>query len=283
MGISYFEKVVVLQKKYTPEGVRIVNDIQTNGVLVDERWCQFFKQHGFFVGLSLDGPEFVHNHYRKKRSGQGTFDKVMAAVEKLRAYEVPFATLTCVNNLNAEHPLEVYRFLRDVVKPSQIQFIPVVDQSEELRDTKHKWLRNSKAAIIPVPSTTTRWSVEPEQWGRFLIEVFDEWLQHDFGRIHVPYFENFFGIWMGRASTMCTLNDICGKGIAVEQNGDVYACDHYVHPDYKVGNIRDRSLADIAFSQQQMIFGFAKQKALPKQCIECQFRFACHANAPKTE
>ncbi|MGR5092955.1 anaerobic sulfatase maturase [Vibrio maritimus] len=276
LGLGYFERIVELQRKYAPKGVKIVNDVQTNGVLVDNRWCHFFKQHDFFVGLSIDGPEHLHNHYRKNRSGRGTFAKVMRAVEKLKAHKIRFATLTCVNNLNANHPLEVYRFLRDIVAPSQIQFIPVVDPNEEAN-----WLRYSEAAIIPVPSAPTRWSVEPKQWGAFLTEVFDEWLAHDFGRVHVPYFENFFGIWMGKPSTMCTLNDICGKGIAVEPNGDVYACDHYVHPDFKVGNISDKSLADIAFSKQQMAFGFAKQKALPKQCNECQYRFACHGECPK--
>ncbi|NUW72071.1 anaerobic sulfatase maturase [Vibrio mediterranei] len=276
LGLSYFERIVELQTKYAKPYVKIVNDIQTNGLLINDKWCQFLAKHAFSVGLSIDGPEQLHNTYRKNRCGQGTFSKVIEAAEHLKRHGIHFATLTCVNNVNGNYPLEVYRFLRDEIQPSQIQFIPVVDRDEEI-----KWAQCSEAAIIPISAQTTSWSVAPTQWGDFLTTIFDEWMKQDFGKVHIPYFENFFGIWMGKPSSMCTLSDICGKGIAVEPNGDVYACDHYVHPEHKIGNIEQTPLAAIALSKQQMTFGFAKQRALPKQCLECKMRFACHGECPK--
>ena len=279
LGIDYFKKVVQFQDKYCPPYSRVSNDLQTNGTLLNKDWCQFFKANDFIVGVSIDGPEALHNHHRTNKAGRGTFDKTMRGINLLHEYGVNFATLTCVNDVTSLQPLTVYRFLRDEVKSPQIQFIPVVDK--EAISTNGKWLELGHQAIIPVQGNVAKWSVLPEDWGTFLIAIFDEWYQHDFGKVMVPYFENFIGVWMGNDSTMCTLSELCGKGLAVEPNGDVYACDHYVYPEFKLGNIKQNNLAEMALSQTQQRFGFAKQKSLPKQCQQCDFLFACHGECPK--
>ncbi|EPF1748988.1 anaerobic sulfatase maturase [Vibrio alginolyticus] len=278
LGLPYFEKVVEFQQKYCPEYSKISNDLQTNGTLLNDEWCQFFKRHDFIIGVSIDGPEHLHNHYRKNRAGRGTFAKTMKGIEILKLHGVSFATLTCVNDVTGQHPLEVYQFLRDEVGSKQIQFIPVVDKRSS--STNNKWLHASKA-IIPVSGPVESWSVGSYQWGVFLSTIFDEWYEYDFGKVFVPYFENVIGMWMGKPSTMCTLSDICGKGLAVEPNGDVYSCDHYVYPEFRIGNIRETSLESMAFSARQQAFGFGKQKSLPKQCLQCEFKFACHGECPK--
>lgn len=236
LGVEYFEYAVELQTKYCPGASTITNDIQTNGTLLNEQWCQFFKKHNFVVGVSIDGPEHIHNHYRKNRAGRGTFDKTMRGVELLKKHDVQFATLTCVNDVSSAQPLEVYQFLRDVVQPSQIQFIPVVDKLSA--PTNSQWHAYGDLAIIPVKGVVEPWSVTAKGWGHFLTTIFDEWLTHDFGRVFIPYFDNFFGVWMGHESSMCTLSEICGKGLAVEPNGDVYSCDHYVFDEFLLGILK---------------------------------------------
>ncbi|WP_372385573.1 anaerobic sulfatase maturase [Vibrio sp. BS-M-Sm-2] len=278
LGIEYFERVVALQKKYCPSHSKISNDLQTNGTLLNDDWCEFFKNNDFIIGVSIDGPEHLHNHYRTNRAGKGTFSQTIRGIGYLKKHNVEFATLTCVNDVTGKYPLEVYRFLRDEVGSKQLQFIPVVDKHEA--HTNNKWLSNQQA-IIPVSGEVDPWSVGSTQWGEFLSTVFDEWFEHDFGRVLVPYFENFVGVWMGRDSTMCTLSEICGKGLAVEPNGDVYSCDHYVFPEFQLGNIQEQELSSLAFSPKQQSFGFAKQKYLPKQCQTCEFKFACHGECPK--
>lgn len=279
LGLEYFQQVVLLQQKYCPQGITITNDIQTNATLLNDKWCEFFKQHDFVVGVSIDGSEQIHNRYRTNRAGRGTFKQTLNGIELLKKHQVTFATLTCVNDVSSQQPLEVYRFLRDVVQPSQMQFIPVVDKISA--PTNGKWHTYGDLSIIPVSAPVTDWSVQADAWGEFLITIFDEWLSKDFGRVFIPYFENFFAVWAGEQSSMCTLSEICGKGLAVEPNGDVYACDHYVYPEFKLGNIEQTSLQKLAFSERQKNFGFAKQKALPKQCRECEYKFACHGECPK--
>tara|TARA_Y100001956_G_scaffold82070_1_gene101616 strand:+ start:785 stop:2029 length:1245 start_codon:yes stop_codon:yes gene_type:complete len=279
LGIDYFKKVVEFQNKYRPEHSEIVNDLQTNGTLVNDKWCKFFKENNFFIGISIDGPEQLHDHHRKNHAGRGTFAKTFRGAKLLKKHGVTFATLTCVNDVTSLSPLEVYRFLRDEIQPNQIQFIPVVDKSNSAQSSK--WASNGSNAIIPVTQTMEPWSVQATDWGAFLITVFDEWMRYDFGKVYIPYFENFIGIWMGEQSTMCTLSEICGKGLAVEPDGKVYACDHYVYPEFEIGDITQKKLGDIALSRKQVDFGFAKAKSLPKQCIECEYRFACHGECPK--
>lgn len=280
LGVDYFKKVVELQKKHCPEHSLITNDIQTNATLLDDEWCRFFKQNEFVVGVSIDGPEHIHNRYRTNKAGRGTFKQTFRGIELLKKHHVKFATLTCVNDLVSTSPLEVYRFLRDEIAPSQMQFIPVVDKIDA--PIKGKWHSYASQSIIPVSTKlVTDWSVTAEQWGSFLISVFNEWLYKDFGKVFIPYFDNFFAVWAGQASSMCTLSDICGKGLAIEPNGDVYSCDHYVYEQFKLGNFQTQSLQNLAFSARQQSFGFAKQKALPLQCKRCDYKFACHGECPK--
>ncbi|MCL1043861.1 anaerobic sulfatase maturase [Shewanella electrodiphila] len=288
LGLDYFKKVVEYQQKHCPKGVVISNDLQTNGTLLNDEWCQFFKANNFLIGLSIDGPELMHNTYRTNRAGRGTFRQVMLAVELLHKYEVRFATLTCVNKVTSQSPVEVYRFLRDVVKSPQMQFIPIVEQKTfrtdaPQTDTKAPQYRQGDKRLIPgnKSSVMEPWCVSDEAWGNFLIAVFNEWVMHDFGKIMVQYFEASVEAWMGNKNPLCTLGQVCGKGLALEPNGDVFACDHYVYPEYKIGNIKDTPLADMAFSEKQQSFGLAKSRGINSQCSQCEYQFACYGECPK--
>lgn len=288
LGIPYFEKIVEFQKKYQPEGVTISNDLQTNGTLLNDKWCEFLKKNNFLVGLSIDGPELLHNTYRTNKAGRGTFKQVMKAVELLHKHQVNFATLTCVNNLTSRNPLEVYRFLRDVVKSPQMQFIPIVEMKTFRETAPNTWqiderLMQGDKRLIPghKDSVVEPFCVSDHAWGNFLIEVFNEWICNDVGKVFVQYFEAMLEAWMGHRNPLCTLGEMCGKGLAMEPNGDVYTCDHYVYPEYKIGNIADTELQEMAFSPKQQQFGVAKSKSLPKQCRECDYKFACFGECPK--
>lgn len=288
LGVNYFREVVKLQKKYRPEGVTIHNNFQTNGVLLNDEWCRFLAKNNFLVGISIDGPELIHNTYRTNKSGRGTWRQTMKGVEFLHKHNVEFATLTCVNNITGNEPVQVYRFLRDVVKSKQIQFIPIVE-TKSFRTTAPQHWKEEEMLFQGMPETDPshpnsimeRWCVSAEQWGNFLCSVFDEWLANDFGRINIPYFEASLEAWMGRVNPLCTLAPLCGKGLAVEANGDVFACDHYVYPEYKLGNIKEDNLGDIQFSQKQENFGRAKEGTLPSQCRKCEYQFACFGECPK--
>ncbi len=288
LGLEYFEKIVELQKKYQPDGILISNDLQTNGTLLNDKWCEFLARNQFLVGLSIDGPELIHNTYRTNKAGKGTFKQVMAAVDLLHKHNVKFATLTCVNNLTSQNPLEVYRFLRDVVKSPQMQFIPIVEQKSFRTTAPQKWHPNDQPKqgdkrLIPgnKDSIVEAWCVSDEAWGNFLISVFDEWAKNDIGKVFVQYFEASLETWLGRDNPLCTLNKMCGKGLAMEPNGDVYTCDHYVYPEYKVGNIKVTNIDDMAYSKTQQSFGFAKSRTLTTQCQQCEYQFACHGECPK--
>ncbi|WGV99403.1 anaerobic sulfatase maturase [Vibrio sp. YMD68] len=288
LGLEYFEKIVEFQKKYQPDGVKISNDLQTNGILLNDKWCEFLAKHHFLVGLSIDGPEMLHNTYRTNKAGKGTFKQVMAAVELLHKHKVSFATLTCVNNLTSQNALEVYRFLRDEVKSPQMQFIPIVEQ-KTFRDTAPQtWQPNDQPKqgdkrLIPgsKDSVVESWCVSDLAWGNFLITIFDEWARKDIGNVFIQYFEASIETWMGRRNPLCTLSDLCGKGLAMEPNGDVYTCDHYVYPEYKIGNIHHQKLDDMAYGPEQQKFGFAKTRSLTTQCQACDYQFACHGECPK--
>lgn len=288
LGLEYFEHVVALQQKYCPDGITISNDLQTNGILLNDQWCEFLKANNFLIGLSIDGPEMLHNAYRTNKAGRGTFSQVMKAVELLHKHKVNFATLTCVNNLTSREPLAVYRFLRDVVKSPQIQFIPIVEP-KAFRDTAPQhWAQNDMPKqgdkrLIPgnSQSVVESWCVSDHAWGNFLIEIFNEWAMRDVGKVFVQYFEACVETWMGRKNPLCTLGELCGKGLAMEPNGDVFACDHYVYPEYRIGNMHETKLDQLAFGQKQQDFGFAKGRTLTKQCQGCDYRFACFGECPK--
>ncbi len=288
LGLEFFEKVIALQKKYAPPYVRCENDLQTNGTLLDDRWCEFLAANNFLVGLSVDGPQRLHDAYRTHRDGSGSFAQVLRASKLLRKHGVRFATLTVVNDLNSRYPLEVYRFLRDEIGSRQMQFIPIVEPRNFATTAPQHWdphdlpLEGSPEADPAHPdSFLSRWCVGAEAYGDFLIRIFDEWYAHDLGVVYVPFFDSAVEQWMGRPSPLCIFAPVCGKGLAMEHNGDVYACDHYVYPEYLLGNISSTDLSAMALSQGQERFGFAKDSALPVKCRECRYLFACSGECPK--
>lgn len=288
LGLDFFRKVVELEKKYQPARQRIENDLQTNGTLLTDEWCQFLRQHNFLVGLSIDGPKELHDRYRVSKGGQPTFDKVMGAVRLLKKHGVQFNTLTVVNRLNARRPLDVYRFLRREIGSTYIQFIPCVEPKDFQTTAPQHWdpakqpVMGSAAARPGTPeSAVTDWSVDPDDWGYFLCRCFDEWYRKDLGRVLVNLFETAVAQTLGMDAQICIYHDFCGKGVAVEHNGSVYSCDHYVYPEYRLGDIRERTISAMVFSQQQRDFGFAKSKALPRQCRECPHLNLCWGECPK--
>ena len=267
MGLEFFERAVAFQHKHARPGMRIYNALQTNGVLLDDEWCSFFKRHRFLVGVSLDGPQECHDAYRVNRGGGPTFERVMAGLAALRRHGVEVNILTTVHAANAGRPVEVYRFLRDQTRAQFIQFIPIVE-----------W---ETGPGCPPGRRVTGRSVTGRQYGEFLIGVFDEWVRHDVGRVFVQLFDVALGVWLGQPAGLCTFQETCGQGLVMEHNGDVYACDHFVEPRYRLGNIRDRSLAEMAGSKRQQRFGMAKGEALPGACRRCSVRWACNGECPK--
>ena len=288
LGVEFFEKVVALQKKYQRPGLHIENDLQTNGTLLNDEWCGFLRRNKFLVGLSIDGPQELHDRFRVNKGGQPTFDKVFAAGLLLQKYGVPFSTLTVVNRVNAKKPLDVYRFLSRELRPRQLQFIPCVEPKVFTNIAPQKWdaaslpLQGSPAARPGNPdSVVTEWSVDPDDWGYFLGKVWDDWFRRDYGKVHVNLFETAVAQWMGLDSQLCIYHEFCGKGVALEHDGSVYACDHYVYPEYKLGNIAEQHISRMVFSDEQKKFGFAKTNDLPQQCRECKYLFACNGECPK--
>jgi uncharacterized protein len=288
MGVPFFERIVALQKKYATPGQKIENDLQTNGIALDDEWIAFLKKHDFHVGLSIDGPKELHDTYRKTNNGKPTFDLVMAAAEKLKQADIPFAALCVVNRVNAKHPKEVYRFLADVLGTWRVQFNPAVEPKSFKQEAPGK-LDAESAPVQDSPrahpdhplSIVTQWSVDPDDYGSFLCGVWDEWLATDFGRIHVNLFETAVAQAAGMPAQTCTQAEFCGKGVAVEHNGDVFSCDHFVYPVYKLGNIKEQHLGDMAFSPAQVKFGLDKRDTLPKQCKECDYLALCWGECPK--
>lgn len=286
MGLPFFEKVVVLQAKYRKPGQRIENDLQTNGLLLDARWIAFLKTHGFHVGLSIDGPRHLHDRFRVTRNGKPTFDLVMAAAKLLRDADIPFAALCVVNRENALHPREVYRFLADELGTWRVQFTPAVeprrfqtDAPALMRDQPHE--DDPRARPGQLDSIVTDWTVDPVDYGAFLSAVWDEWFATDIGRVHVNLFETAVAQAAGEPAQMCTQSEFCGKALAVEHDGEVYSCDHFVYPEYRIGNTRDTHLGDLAFSPRQQAFGRAKSSTLPQKCRDCAYLRLCWGECPK--
>jgi len=267
MGLDFFRRALKLQKKYRRPDTVIENTFQTNGVLLDDQWCQFFRENGFLIGLSLDGPEDLHDFYRRDKGGQGTWERVVKAARLLQKHDVAFNILCAVNSRNAEYPLEVYRFFRDELCAQYLQFIPIVE-------------RNNERGFQEGDEVTDR-SVSPEKWGRFLIDIFDEWVRRDVGRMFVLNFDGALAGWLGMAGTLCIFGPTCGLGMALEHNGDLYSCDHFVEPDYYLGNIMQTPLAELAGSGKQHRFGQDKRDNLPRFCHQCQYLFACNGECPK--
>jgi uncharacterized protein len=288
MGLPFYQKVVDLQAKYAKPGQRIENDLQTNGIALDDVWVAFLKKHHFHVGLSIDGPRELHDYYRKTRNGKATFDYVMAAAKKLAKAEVPFAALCVVNRQNAKQPEAVYRFLTEELGTWRIQFNPAVEPRSFKQSAPGKMdfssapMQDSERAKPGHPlSVVTDWSVDPDEYGHFLSVVWDEWLKKDFGRIHVNLFETAIAQAAGLPAQTCTQAEFCGKGLAVEHDGEVYSCDHFVYPEYRLGNIAEMHLGDMAFSVEQEKFGMDKRDTLPKQCRQCDYLKLCWGECPK--
>ncbi len=267
MGLDFFRRSVELQKKYAKPGTRIENTFQTNGILLNDEWCQFFHENNFLIGLSMDGPKELHDFYRKDKGGHGTFDRVMKAARLLQKHKVEFNILCTVNSKNADHPLDVYRFFRDELGAHYLQFIPIVE-----RDNESGFQEGNKV---------TDRSVRPNQWGRFLMEIFDEWVRRDVGKTFVLNFDGALAGWLGRAGTVCIFGPTCGLGMALEHNGDLYSCDHFVEPDYFLGNILTTPMIDLVASEKQGKFGKDKKDLLPRYCRECEVLFVCNGECPK--
>jgi uncharacterized protein len=266
-GLDFFKRSLEYQKKYAKPGTRIENTFQTNGILLDDEWCRFFHENNFLIGLSMDGPEELHDIYRKDKGGHGTFKRVMPAARLLQKHNVEFNILCTVNAKNADHPLDIYRFFRDELRSHYIQFIPVVERENETG--------------FQEGNNVTGRSVRPDQWGRFLIEIFDEWVLRDVGQTFVLNFDGALAGWLGRAGTVCIFGRTCGRGMALEHNGDLYSCDHFVEPKYYLGNILQTPLAGLAESEKQHTFGQDKWDTLPGFCRNCDFLFACNGECPK--
>ncbi|OED44953.1 anaerobic sulfatase maturase [Endozoicomonas sp. (ex Bugula neritina AB1)] len=288
LGLDYFRKIVKIQKKYQPKGVTIKNDLQTNGVALTDEWCEFLKENKFLVGLSIDGPRDLHDMHRVSRSGKSTFDQVFAAGKRLKKHGVPFNALAVINRHNAKRPLDVYRFLTRDLGATYIQFTPCVEPAD-FTTTAPDFGHEAQTPCVNSPrakpghpeSIVTDWSVDPLDWGQFLIKTFEEWVNNDLGVIQVNLFETAVAQTMGMESQLCVTSEFCGKGVAIENDGSVYSCDHYVYPEYRLGNVNQHFLPNLVFSERQKAFGMGKKTTLPNDCRNCRYLKLCWGECPK--
>jgi uncharacterized protein len=267
MGLDFFRRAVALQNEYRKPGLKISNTMQTNGVALDDEWCRFLREHGFLVGLSLDGPGELHDSFRVDKGGNPTHDRVMAGQLLLKRHRVEFNILACVHAANAEYPLEVYRFLRDEVGTQYMQFIPIVE-------------RYTEGGLGESTQVTER-SITGQQYGDFLNVIFDEWVRRDVGRIFVQIFDVALSAWTCGRPGLCIFEETCGTALAMEHNGDLYSCDHFVEPHHRLGNIQRTGLAIMVGSRRQYHFGQAKKDSLPQHCRDCGVQFICNGGCPK--
>lgn len=276
LGVDYFINAIELQQKYG-HNKQIENTFQTNGVLLDDAWSSFFKENNFLIGISIDGPEKYHNHYRLNKGRKGTFNQVMNGLDYLKKHGVEFNTLTVVQDHNSLCPLDIYNFLKEIGSRF-MQFIPIVERIALVPDKDGLQLigpNNGNEASV------AKWSVEPTQYGVFLCSIFDEWVRKDVGKYYVQIFDVALESWVGMQPSLCVFNETCGAALALEHNGDLYSCDHYVYPENKLGNIMDNPLVSLISSPQQQKFGNDKRDGLPQYCRKCEVRFACNGECPK--
>ena len=273
-SIDFYKKALALQKKYA-HGKQIDNVIQTNGTLLTDEWCEFFAQNHWLVGISIDGPQEYHDHYRITPAGKPSWEKVMQGISLLKKHRVEWNAMAVVNAYNAEHPLEFYHFFRDN-GCQYLQFTPIVERLTEHEDGR---TLASLADDREIPLADA--SVTPAQWGNFLCTIFDDWVRHDVGKMFVEIFDCTLANWMGVLPGICAYSKECGHAGVMEHNGDVYSCDHFVFPEYKLGNIREQSLIDMLYGEKQQAFSRLKHTSLPRQCKECDMEFACHGECPK--
>jgi uncharacterized protein len=276
LGVEFFKKAVELQNKYG-SGKNIENAFQTNGVLLDDTWGTFFRENKFLIGLSIDGPEELHNKYRLNKSGKGSFKQVMKGLEYLKKHQVEFNTLTVLQRDNSQHPLEIYSFLKSIGS-RYIQFIPIVERVSAKAT-------NGGLQLIPPDykdeALVSEWSVLPEQFGVFLRTIFDEWVRHDVGQYYLQICDIALEAWYGIEPSLCVFREECGSAMAIEHNGDLYSCDHYVYPENKLGNIMENTMGSLVDSEQQIQFGKDKKSTLPEYCKNCEVRFVCNGECPK--
>jgi uncharacterized protein len=267
MGLDFFKRSIEHARTYARHDMTIQHTIQTNGTLIDDEWAAFFKAHNFLVGISIDGPREMHDAYRHDKGGAPTFDKVLRGLSFLRKHGVDWNALVTLNQANVDHPMAVYRFLRDECQARFIQFIPIVERLHE----------NG----VPYGTAVTDRSVTARQYGQFLIDVFEEWVRHDIAAVYVQMFDVALANWYGEPSGLCVFSKTCGTALALEHNGDLYSCDHFVEPAHRLGNINETHLIELVASDQQLKFGQDKFDTLPRYCLNCDVRFACHGACPK--
>lgn len=274
-GLDFYKKAVDLQRQYA-NGKQIENVLQTNGMLIDEAWCRFFAEHRFLIGISIDGPASVHDAYRRNKAGEVTFDKVMNAIELMKKYWVEFNTMSVVSRASEGKAIEIYRFLKSIGS-SFMQFLPAL---EHVRISD----KTGKPLIVPPgtpDSVMAEWSVSAKGYGRFLNDIFDEWVLTDVGRYFVQMFDVALAQWVGVPPALCAFADTCGDTLVIEHNGDVYSCDHFVYPEYRLGNIKDHNLKSLYQKKEQFRFGMDKRNTLPSECLNCRYYFACRGECPK--
>ena len=271
--LAFYQRAVELQQRYA-WGRQIDNCIQTNGTMITDEWCRFLHDNHWLVGVSIDGPQEFHDEYRRNRMGAPSFVKVMRGIDLLNKYQVEWNAMAVVNDFNADYPLDFYHFFKQI-GCHYIQFTPIVERISTHPDGRH---------LAAVDEQTTRladFSITPEQWGRFTCAIFDEWVREDVGEYFIQLFDSTLANWMGEQPGVCSLAKTCGHAGVMEYNGDVYACDHFVFPQYKLGNISSNTLVEMMYSDKQQRFGQAKHDTLPQQCRQCQFLFACNGECPK--
>ena len=283
MGLDFFRRSVELAERYLRPGQRAAYTIQTNGTLLDEEWAVFFREHDFLVGISIDGPRHLHDTYRIDKGGKGSFDRVMHGLGFLREAGTEWNALTTVHAANGEHGRDVYCFLRDECDARFVQFIPIIERmAEAAADGTVPWTSwRDRPLYVQEGDVVTGRSIGGEQYGSFLVDVFEEWVRRDVGTVYVQMFDVALANWVGEPPSLCIHSETCGLALALEHTGDLYSCDHFVEPAYKLGNIEMTSMLELVSSEQQVRFGLDKRDALPRYCLECDVRFACHGGCPK--
>lgn len=275
LGVDYFRQIVALQKRHAVQSIPISNAFQTNGILLNDDWGRFLNENGFLVGISIDGPKKVHDRYRVDRAGRPTFDAVMRGLEVLQRHEVEHNALTVVQRANGGKGKEIYNFLKGL-GIDFMQFIPIVERAQTDGS-----LASAPQVDMDPGNAVTPWSVSPRAYGKFLCDVFDTWFKQDIGKVYVQFFDTQLGLWLGRGSSLCVFAETCGNGLAMEHDGSLYSCDHYVYPEYRLGNLNDTHLRDMLWTDRQLQFGRDKSENLTAQCKACSYRFACNGGCPK--
>ncbi len=282
MGVEFFRRSVELVERYRAPGQTVAYTIQTNGTKLDDELCAFFKEHDFLVGLSVDGPPEIHDAYRVDKGGKGSFAQVEAGRRKLVEHEVEFNILCTVHDKNADRGAEVYRYFRDELGARFIQFIPIIERVADPELGTEPWSSwRDRPLYEQEGDVVTSRSVRGEQWGDFLVDVFEEWVRHDIGEVFVQMFDVTLANWVGEPPSLCIHSETCGSALAIEHTGDLYSCDHFVEPRHLLGNIKEQHMLELVASPQQVAFGLAKRDTLPQYCLDCDVRFACHGGCPK--